>query len=673
MRQSRDFLATHDGTRPSPPVPLEQLFSVAEQAAGVAAWDWDLIGDTLHWSPEVWSLFGIDPALSSSLERWRSALHPDDVEGASQLIADSIRLRQPFVTTYRIVLPSGQIRWIDAYGRAFHDASGRPARFSGICVDATARVQAEQGRHQAELLLVERQAVQRQLEQHQRCQAQMSHEIRTPVHAMLLLTEALASKDMPADASDLVHRMRDVAQVLRGLLDNALDLSRLEARQIEPERLAFDLGAVLDELASTFSTKAEKKGLAFRMTPPAPGWHALIGDSHRLAQVLRNLVGNAIQFTASGRVVLAVEALEQSSGWIRLRFVVEDSGVGIDPALQPRLFQPFAQSDASIGRQFGGAGLGLAICRELVELLGGQIGCDSVPGSGSRFWFTLPFARQPSPVPAVPESGSVVLPLPVRGVEPLAGVRILLVDDEPVGREVCAHLLAAAGAKVDQTGHGRAALDWLQQHPAGVDVVLMDLNMPVMGGLAAVACLRALPAWSDLPVLAMTADSQLQEREAALAAGMNDFLLKPFQTDHLVDTILRQLERRPVALAAESVPRVSLAGVVINADHGMAVCGGPQAYRHYLHRFSERYHASVAALQSRPANREDLGALAHQLKSTASYLGLERVAAVACEVEGALSACGSLEVVRQRLEAALIEALAAISEFLSRPPGGSSG
>ncbi|MDD2729190.1 PAS domain-containing hybrid sensor histidine kinase/response regulator [Malikia sp.] len=666
MQTNLDFDAC-DGTRSPPAVPLDELLSVAGQAAGVAAWDWDLVSGVLHWSPEIWPLFGFDATVRPSLEHWRAVLHPDDVQGASQLIAHSIQQRQPFVTSYRVILPSGATRWLDAYGRPFHDEAGRPIRFAGINVDATARVQAEQYRHQAELRDVARQAEQRQFDQRQRYQAFMNHEIRTPVHAMLLLAETLVRQDIPAAAADLVRQMRDVAQVLQGLLDRSLDFSRLEARRLEPERLAFDLGEMFDLLESIFSVKSEQRGLEFRITPPAAGWRALIGDRYRLGQILGNLIGNALKFTASGQVALSVELLEQSPRQVRLRFVVQDTGSGIDPVLQQQLFQPFVQSDSSIGRQFGGAGLGLAICRELVELMGGEIGCDSVPGMGSRFWFTLSFARQASPALAVPEPHPAA-PLPQRtDAEPLAEVRVLLVEDEPVGRELFARLLAAEGARVHQVEHGRAALDWLELHPAAVDVVLMDLNMPVMGGLVAVSRLRESPVWSRLPVLAMSADSQLQARDAALAAGMNDFFIKPFRVDDVVASIQQQLNLRQgvphsaATAAAASAPLVEPAGVVMNPAHGLAVCAGEEAYRHYLGRFLERYQSSAAELQSPLADRNGLQDLAHQLKSTASYLGLEQVVAVAREADGVAPSPDQLDVLRWRLHAALTEAFAAIA------------
>lgn len=352
MQTNLDFDAC-DGAQASPVVPLDELFSVAGQAAGIAAWDWDLVSNALHWSPEIWPLFGIDVNLPPSVESWRAALHPDDVQGASQLIARSIQQRQPFVTSYRVILPSGVTRWLDAYGRPFHDEAGKPVRFAGINVDATARVQAEQYRHQAELRDVARQAEQRQFEQRQRYQAFMNHEIRTPVHALLLLAESLVRQDIPVAVADLVRQMGDVAQVLQGLLDRSLDFSRLEARRIEPERLAFDLGAMFELLESVFSVKAGQKGLQFRIAPLTEDWRALIGDHYRLGQILGNLVGNAIKFTASGQVAVGVETLEQSPRQLRLRFVVQDTGSGIAPVLQQQLFQPFVQSDASIDRSAG--------------------------------------------------------------------------------------------------------------------------------------------------------------------------------------------------------------------------------------------------------------------------------------------------------------------------------
>ena len=256
---------------------------------------------------------------------------------------------------------------------------------------------------------------------------------------------------------------------------------------------------------------------------------------------------------------------------------------------------------------------------------------------------------------------------------------MLLVEDEPVGRELFARLLAAEGARVYQVEHGRAALDWLALHPAAVDVVLMDLNMPVMGGLVAVSRLRESPRWSELPVLAMSADSQRQARDVALAAGMNDFFLKPFRVDDVVTSIQQQLDLRQgvlhsaTAAAAAPAPLAEPAGVVMNQAHGLAVCASEEAYRHYLGRFLERYQASAAELQSPLADLNGVQDLAHQLKSTASYLGLEQVVAVAREADAVAHPPDQLDVLRRRLHAVLTEAFAAIATFLAQPADANPG
>jgi CheY-like chemotaxis protein/HPt (histidine-containing phosphotransfer) domain-containing protein len=297
------------------------------------------------------------------------------------------------------------------------------------------------------------------------------------------------------------------------------------------------LAPVLFRLESLLGHLAREKGLILDVNPPAgvPGW--LLGDPLRIGQVLLNLASNAVKFTERGRVTVRVRVLSASDTVCRLRFEVRDTGIGIEPDTLDRLFQPFTQADASTTRRFGGTGLGLSISKHLVERMGGRIGAESTPGQGSLFWFELPLERSE----AGPQGESAdfrqldpVAPQSFSRQPRLSGLRILAVDDNRMNLFLLERMLRGEGAEVGLCADGQQAVETLKAIPSAYDVVLMDIQMPVMDGIAATRALRRHPATVAVPVFALTAGVLPEERDAALAAGMNDFLGKPIDLEQLV-------------------------------------------------------------------------------------------------------------------------------------------
>ncbi len=368
--------------------------------------------------------------------------------------------------------------------------------------------------------------------------ASMSHEIRAPLNVVLGATH-LARRAESAEKRDAaLSRIEGAGKHLLSVVDDILDLSRIEAGKLTLAPQAFLAGDVLREVASLLADKASEKQLNIRCDFPS-GLPLLLGDVARLRQILLNFANNALKFTAQGEVILRARSETALAGLMRLRLEVEDSGMGIAPEVLARLFEPFRQADAAIYRQFGGSGLGLMISRQLARLMGGEAGACSEPGQGSIFWVELPLPLAPltadSAQPSLPSGDALE-----DAVRALAdGRSILLAEDEPINAEIVSALLAEVGWPVTAVANGQAALDALST--GSYALVLMDMQMPVMDGLEATRRLRSQPAWAHLPVVAMTANVFTEDKQACLAAGMNDFLTKPVDPEAFYLAIYRWL------------------------------------------------------------------------------------------------------------------------------------
>ena len=517
--------------------------------------------------------------------------------------------------------------------------------------------------------------------------ANMSHEIRTPMNAIIGLTHLLRRSAVTGVQLERLEKIDNAGQHLLSIINDILDLSKIEAGRMQLEQTDFPLLAILDNVASIIGESARAKGLRIHVERDrVPDW--LRGDPTRLRQAVLNYAGNAVKFTAEGSVTLRASLLEESGDDLLVRFDVVDTGIGISEEERGRLFQVFEQADTSTTRTHGGTGLGLAITRRLAQLMGGDTGVDSSPGKGSRFWLTACLKRGHGIVPGDhAEAGADAEDMLRRHHR---GARLLLAEDNSINREVALELLNAVGMTVDTATDGEEAVT--KARLVAYDLVLMDVQMPRLDGLRATRAIRALAGWENRPILAMTANVFADDRQACVAAGMNDFVPKPVDPGTLYAMLLKWLPEQTGAARSDG-REILPAGVSFAPDKkseirrtatldrlrslpGMDVDGGLRAvlgkenrYVDLLNGLVMTHGNDVLEIGARLAERDLASAKhkAHALKGIAATLGVRRLAEIAASLETDIAECaeqglscgdfdGQLSAMRLEIQA-LIKAL----------------
>ncbi len=458
-----------------------------------------------------------------------SACHPDDVERAMEISKVTTEQGKPFHAEYRMRRSDGKLVWAYSTSQLITDERGRPLRLIGALQNITDRKIAEAAIDEAR---IEAEAANKAKSEFL---ANMSHEIRTPMNGIIGMNSLLLRSKLAPEQQKYAEAVRVSADCLLGIINDILDISKLEAGKVELEEIEFSLSTVVEDVVELLSPKAFEKSLEIACHVDAEARRTLKGDPNRLRQIVLNLLSNALKFTETGYVAVEARTLRDLGGKSRVRLEVQDTGIGLDDAAKAKLFQKFQQADGSITRKYGGTGLGLSICRQLTELMGGEIGVSDREGGGTIFWLEVEL-----------EHSAAALPERSRFVDDLTGVRILVVDDIEINRSIFLRELEGEGAIVSDAIDGKSALDEIRAAEArgeAYDIILLDHMMPGMGGDDVAEAIRADRTLTQPRMVLASSIGAPGKSDRAANVGIDAFLTKPVRHQALVSCLAEQAAR----------------------------------------------------------------------------------------------------------------------------------
>ncbi|MDY0170056.1 MAG: response regulator [Thermoguttaceae bacterium] len=593
----------------------------AEEVGQIGWWRLDTRCNVLTWSDENHRIFGVAKGTPLSYETFLAIIHPDDRQYVDTQWNASLR-GEPYDIEHRIVA-DGQVKWVREKAYLEFDNSGELLGGFGITQDITTRKNAEEALAAAKVAAEAANQAKSQL------LANMSHELRTPMNAILGMIDVALPKAADPTVLDCLQTARGSADLLLTLLNDLLDSARIESGKLELESAPFSLRRMLDHVTRVLSARASEKGLCLYSRMPDGLPDAVLGDRMRLQQILLNLAGNAIKFTERGEVEISVRGRPQD-GEGCFEFAVRDTGIGISAAGLDNLFQPFTQADPSMARRFGGSGLGLSICKSLVEMMGGRIWVQSGVNEGSTFYFTvsLPLTKElPFDLETSPTMPTVAL----------TQLHILLVEDNPANQKVATYVLQDRGHLVEIAEDGQTAIDLTGRNR--YDVILMDVQMPGMDGLEATAAIRKREGGRGrVPIIAMTAHAMMSDQDRCVAAGMDGYLAKPVNARELIALVESKARNAPLDLTPPNRAETSLQATdaVFNPKKAVARCFDnpamlPKMIRCFFEDMENVFPQIRAALKD--DNLVEVGRLGHRIKGTLVYLAAPAAEEAARRVE----------------------------------------
>ena len=612
--------------------------------SGVASWSWEIGSERVQWSEKLFYLLGvapgdIAPSLASTLEH----VAAPDRDRLMTAIRGAQASGRHFVLQHDIVRGDGARRTVVSSGRTVPGRDGKGQRVVMTMQDLTEQIRL------ARELEAARAGAEAQAEFKTRLLAQISHELRTPLNALLGFGDLLAQAALDVEQGRHLGAMRETAGFLLDVVNDLLDLARIEAGQLRITRVPLALEPLLDHARAMTEVLLGTKAVRFHLERGDDVPRCLMGDPTRIRQVLTNLVGNAAKFTSSGSITLRVRKLDGEPAAPRLRFEVSDTGRGIPASQREGLFKPFIQLGEATdhhgrgpgGREpgGGGTGLGLAICREIVGLMAGSIGVESTEGLGSTFWFELPLTQAATPVRPLDAAASVAATRPLD---------ILVADDVETNRQLVQAILAPPAHRTTTAADGQDAIAAVQRSLP--DVVLMDVTKPRLDGLDAARAIRGLGgAFAELPIIAVTARTLPADLAACRAAGMTSYVAKPIDARELTRTITEATGERAPPRPAPQPASAAPPTLAVAQLEGLATRIGAEALRSLFHGILARVRSDGATIRSGLEREEAVmvGDAAHRLAGLCGSLGAPGLSRTSQAIEQAararrLSTCAAL-------------------------------